>query len=633
MRKFISSFLICFSLCPMRAQTEMVVNPAYGDIGPWGTGKAESYDVAAFVCDGSLTGSRIKGVSVPLVSEGISDCSVWLASGLELSGGENRPDICEIDAVSEDGWLSVVFSEPYVIPAEGVYVGYSFTVNEIVDGTSEPVNVAEIGASGRFYVHSSRKYKKWGDYGLPYAVDMQLTLEGDFHADAVSVSHLPELGGLHGEVCDSKVMVRNHGFEAVKSLEYVAEVGASRIEGRIDFPLPLEPEYFRDVEIPLSVQLDSNPGDSPYSFRVSRVNGVENRSDNPGLESRAYSYPYLPQRVPLVEEYTGVWCGWCPRGAVGMERMSVLYPDSFVYAVYHKDDDAMATVDVLPSDDALAPSAYIDRTLLVDPYNGLATETVENADEGIGEVWRQARSVVSTGSISLKTEWSDIDNDVVSVDSSIGFVRRYSSSPYRVAYILTADGLHGEGPLWMQSNYYSGQEGYDNTELAPLVSMPRHVADMSFDGVVVSATDVKGVEGSLPSDVAMSEEYAHHYEFRVSDIRNLMGEELPIDKNRLHVIACIVNSVTGTIENCAISDVPEYSGISAVGASDDVSCTLYGDLLEISGIPSRSFVRAIGADGHVIYKGYVDGSVSVRVPESERIVIVNVNGRAFKMAR
>ena len=633
MRKFISSLLICFSLCPMRAQTEMVVNPAYGDIRPWGTGKAESYDVAAFVCDGSLTGSLIKGVSIPLVSEGISDCSVWLASVLELSGGETRPDICEIDAVSEDGWLSVVFSEPYVIPAEGVYVGYSFTVNDIVDGTSEPVNVAEIGASGRFYVHSSRKYKKWGDYGLPYAADMQLTLEGDFHADAVSVSQLPELGGLHGEVCDSKVIIRNHGFEAVKSIEYVAEVGASTIEGRIDFPIPLEPEYFRDVEIPLSLQLDSNPGDSPYSFRVSIVNGVENRSYNPGMESRAYSYPYLPQRVPLVEEYTGVWCGWCPRGAVGMERMSALYPDSFVYAVYHKGEDPMATVDALPSDDALAPSAYIDRTLFVDPYNGLSAETAVTADDGIGEAWRQAQSVGTTGFISLKAQWSDSDKDVIDVDSRVSFVRRYSTSPYRVAYILTADGLHGEGPLWMQSNYYSGQEGYDNTELASLVDLPRHVADMRFDGVVVSATDADGVEGSLPGDVAMSEEYGHHYEFRVSDIRNLMGEELSVDKNRLHVIACIVNSVTGAVENCAISDVPEYSGISAVGASDDVSCSLHGDLLEISGVPSRSFVRVIGADGQVIYKGYAEGSATVRVPEEERIVIVNVNGRAFKMAR
>ncbi len=102
------------------------------------------------------------------------------------------------------------------------------------------------------------------------------------------------------------------------------------------------------------------------------------------------------------------------------------------------------------------------------------------------------------------------------------------------------------------------------------------------------------MEGSLPGDVAMSEEYGHHYEFRVSDIRNLMGEELSVDKNRLHVIACIVNSVTGAVENCAISDVPEYSGISAVGASDDVSCSLHGDLLEISGVPSRSFVRVIG---------------------------------------
>ena len=77
-----------------------------------------------------------------------------------------------------------------------------------------------------------------------------------------------------------------------------------------------------------------------------------------------------------------------PRGAVGMERMSALYPDSFVYAVYHiyhKGEDPMATVDALPSDDALAPPAYIDRTLFVHPYNGLSAETAVTADDGIGE--------------------------------------------------------------------------------------------------------------------------------------------------------------------------------------------------------------------------------------------------------
>ena len=99
------------------------------------------------------------------------------------------------------------------------------------------------------------------------------------------------------------------------------------------------------------------------------------------------------------------------------------------------------------------------------------------------------------------------------------------------------------------------------------------------------------------------------------------------------MIACIVNSVTGAVENCAISDVPEYSGISAVGASDDVSCSSHGDLLEISGVPSRSFVRVIGPTAMSSIKDMQKALPRWRVPEEERIVIVNVNGRAFKMAR
>lgn len=78
------------------------------------------------------------------VPGGIANPVAWLSSELKLKRKNGRylnaPDIAEATATVTDGVLSVSFAEPYVIPAEGVYVGYSFEVIELDASTSAPVS-------------------------------------------------------------------------------------------------------------------------------------------------------------------------------------------------------------------------------------------------------------------------------------------------------------------------------------------------------------------------------------------------------------------------------------------------------------------------------------------------------------
>ena len=101
----------------------------------YGYGKTETYDVAIRLQNPSLTGAKVTGIRVPLTADGTEEASAWLTSELKLKkkNGKNvnDPDIATVSGEVNNGWLDIRFDTPYTIPAEGVYVGYSFTVKTV----------------------------------------------------------------------------------------------------------------------------------------------------------------------------------------------------------------------------------------------------------------------------------------------------------------------------------------------------------------------------------------------------------------------------------------------------------------------------------------------------------------------
>lgn len=45
-----------------------------------------------------------------------------------------------------------------------------------------------------------------------------------------------------------------------------------------------------------------------------------------------------PDKKVWVEEATGTWCGWCPRGEVYMNYLYAKYPEHFVGIAVHQKD-------------------------------------------------------------------------------------------------------------------------------------------------------------------------------------------------------------------------------------------------------------------------------------------------------
>src|SRR5579883_3105551 len=84
-----------------------------------------------------------------------------------------------------------------------------------------------------------------------------------------------------------------------------------------------------------------------------------------------------PTRKVLLEEFTGSWCGWCPRGIWAIQQLETKYPNNFIPVAFHNSDpmDIPTGQDTLEASVSGYPDGWLDRnsfdgsTLNTDPAN------------------------------------------------------------------------------------------------------------------------------------------------------------------------------------------------------------------------------------------------------------------------
>ncbi|HMT00167.1 MAG TPA: T9SS type A sorting domain-containing protein [Saprospiraceae bacterium] len=149
----------------------------------------------------------------------------------------------------------------------------------------------------------------------------------------------------------------------------------------------------------------------------------------------------------IAEEATGTWCGWCPRGAVMLDRLSKRYPDYFIGIAVHN-ADPMVVTDYDAGIRGLSgftgfPSATVGRTAIIDP---LAIETAF-----FSRVIEAPKSSVRVGASFDET------SRVIKLSPKITFKANVSGS-YKMAVVIVEDSVRGTASGYAQANYYSGGE-------------------------------------------------------------------------------------------------------------------------------------------------------------------------------
>ena len=80
-------------------------------------------------------------------------------------------------------------------------------------------------------------------------------------------------------------------------------------------------------------------GKHKVSVNILTVNGVEDIYDFNNSSSATVTVPdkAFARRI-VCEEMTGTWCGFCPRGMVGLELMKEKHEGMFIAVSVHSDD-------------------------------------------------------------------------------------------------------------------------------------------------------------------------------------------------------------------------------------------------------------------------------------------------------
>ena len=565
-----------------------------------GTGKAANYHCAIFVPGNHdvTSGKTLCAVRFGLLAPHASDVKVWIASSLPTGKltAANTLWITDVERVEKDDFTDVALTTPYAIPAEGVYVGYSFTITSAsTENDQYPILVGGDDQTNGLLLRTNDS--NWENYyGENFGVlAMKVLLEGNFADYMVSPTMVQD--AYYAQIdqsVDVDIKLTNNGLAEVNSIAYTLTAdGVTGPEQTVTLPEALS--TFNSTEITINVAASTTVNSTKQTVTITKVNGEANQSLNVSTEFTLHTVERIILRNVVVEEFTGTGCGWCPRGLVGMEKLRQTFGDRFIGIGIHQynESDAMYIANYPYLNFGGAPSCRIDRGPVIDPYFGTSDDICND--------FRTEMNKPAMVGVDVK----GIINEAMTEVSATAYIEPlYNTSDYTLEFALVADGLSGTTSAWWQSNYYSGQ---------PSSSVPEDLRVFCSGGKYGSSS----VKGFVFNDVAVGTSYNKSGKNQVEALGTMAAGEtrevsftlsLPtkatlrnaLKKGTIYVVALVVDK-DGLIANAAKQKVEDGTeGVNSVNTDYNTQTTarysLNGTQLNT---PQRGINIVRTADGKV----------------------------------
>lgn len=493
------------------------------------------------------------------------------------------------------GPISVKLPTPFTIPADGAFVGYSF------DGKSSDAPVVLAGTStaaeGLFFQYDYEGERTFESLGsvIGMSLAMQVGMDvSDCEANDATVNANPELTTLVNTKQQYPFYITNNSAKPINQITYTITIDGEEGEVKtLDLNSPIQ--SMATASLPLTTKFEDE-GVHSVELNLSKVNGNTNINKQ---SSAAYSIIVLEKsadRVSVVEEQTGTWCGWCPRGHVALDLLNKQLGDKVVTLAGHftNGESQVDPMNIYQLDEnstqaeALAdygyvamnlssmlgggsfPGAMFDRIVAADPYVGANTTKGKNGTYEYGAtdlVNLLKEGNPSEADFSMTASWANDQNTDIKVDLTTTFnYDRFGSFPYGVAFVLSENGMTGKGVTWKQLNYFSklagvnGASDFNNPDMAAWFKGGSYVST-TYDNVVVQAWNPIGnaaiVDESV-TDIEKGKAIPFSTTLKVnSDLiqnyNNLTLSALLVNLNSL----AVVNAAKVVLGNCAagIEDV------------------------------------------------------------------------------
>lgn len=533
-------------------------NTGTKEVKYFGTAKKESFDVAMLLADKYTKGKKIETIKVPFPKNAeIGNVKIWLTKKLTLANKKNVADVMTLDATMDDSTAIVKLATPYTIDSDTLYIGYSFDVVELTERTQLPISlINEKGVQG-LWTHSSRTYRSWLDKSTYGCSAMQVELSG-FNANDAYFEGFKDYYNQVNIATPIKLTLLNRGYNGIKSIDYSYSVGDKKGSDRLTLDAPIPACLNASTEFTVTLPAIEAKGKYPVTFSIDKVNGEAN-SEVATANSTMAIYNKLPKHRPVMEEFTGTWCGNCSRGWIGLEVMTRLHPD-FIALAYHS-GDVMQVIDQkqflgFDTENPAYPMANIDRVYTdIDPYYG-----ADMTPFGIEEIWKKQAEILAPASLETEAAFTPDGNDI-KAKAILEFPEAANDADkYSVEFVLVTDGLHGEGQAWEQSNYLEENEkgDYPFPEADIFFAGSSSIPNMHYNDVVVATTRLRDGLIKLPAKVEAEKAFSIEGTIsEVDSIKNMANYPVIQDSKNLRIVALLLNE-KGEIVNGAQAKVTGY---------------------------------------------------------------------------
>ncbi len=333
-----------------------------------------------------------------------------------------------------------------------------------------------------------------------------------------------------GEKYKVSGFISNRGLDPINSFEVVVSDGTNEITEMFS---GYNIEIFGAGKYTLSEAINILNGSNDYTVSIQNVNGEAEEDEDISNNSATFNLNGIEiasNRAVVVEEATGTWCTWCPRGTVYLDEMAKRFGSNFVgIAVHNSDPMVLSEYDnAITSFNGFTgfPSVIYNRERILDPSEIVSPSLNDMQDPAPVGITVGGQYDPATGAFVSSVEIQFVED---------------TDADYNVSVVLTEDGMSGDAADWGQINAYSGggQGAMGGFEDLP---SPVPASLMVYDHV--GRALIGGYEGV--ENIVVGEYANGDVDSYIFDEYNIPGD---MNTENVHVIGLITDASSGEVIN------------------------------------------------------------------------------------
>lgn len=410
------------------------------------------------------------------------------------------------------GYSEVKFAEAWTIDGEGFYIGYEYMADDCALGLSSMYNVngcwADLGDG----------WKNYAEAEGTCALAIQAKIKGDNLPSDFCLFGSNDILAEAGKPFNIKLTVRNMSSIIGRRFQF----GYS-VDGGEEVVTELKQTMGGDLEKEFTIEHPgfSSVGKRNLVVRLISINGnADDYEGNNSVSSTIRVMSALPLQRMVLEEGTGTWCQYCPRGIEGLNTMTENHPETFIGIAVHK-NDTYETSSYTNLAFGGFPRGYVMRDL---------ANAVDLSASNLESIHKVLTADPPVASVGVAAGFTNSSRNKITARTNLNFFSERQDMNYCLSFVLLENGL------------YDYQTGLGYTTLD-------HIARMNYS--------YYGFENSVPTSVAEDE-----------DVESFTDLDVPNNVNNtsnLELVALLLDKVSGQIVNaakCKISDDVPVTGIS-----------------------------------------------------------------------